>query len=415
MLVQMPRRDAAAHGIEDGDARLTQMADHGRRAAARRALPLEAHVVARVAVGHVHVAVRGVDDHVEEDGADVGEGLAIVRRARDGARRVLSGVDAKDVVVGQGEGNGIVPVAAERVDPVRAVEREDQAGLGAGHTIRVLVRRREAARVRDAVHGARPGAGATVADGPLVDRGRLVAGVKDGRVDGVAIAAHRERARRVAEEGDDRERRAAGRRARIRRVKRPDVGPADAGAGELGITRARHARDRRVRPLLPAVRARDEDACATQREHDVARLVADQQGPSDPRLAAGQIDDADAVRKMVHHPHLGVRPRRDRDGLEPDGHRVGRIGRQGPRHEGPIGGHVEDLETVVRRVDREEMRTVRRQRQRPHLTALELDERGRRAGSRRERDHDEPGREPTGASGHRSSPPGSRTVARVGP
>ena len=204
MLVQMPRRDAAAHGIEDGDARLTQMADHGRRAAARRALPLEAHVVARVAVGHVHVAVRGVDDHVEEDGADVGEGLAIVRRARDGARRVLSGVDAKDVVVGQGEGNGIVPVAAERVDPVRAVEREDQAGLGAGHTIRVLVRRREAARVRDAVHGARPGAGATVADGPLVDRGRLVAGVKDGRVDGVAIAAHRERARRVAEEGDDR-------------------------------------------------------------------------------------------------------------------------------------------------------------------------------------------------------------------
>src|SRR5262249_61876680 len=65
MRVQMPRRDAAARGVEDGDARLAQMADHGRRAAAGRALPLEAHVVARVAVGTVPVAVPGVVCHVD--------------------------------------------------------------------------------------------------------------------------------------------------------------------------------------------------------------------------------------------------------------------------------------------------------------------------------------------------------------
>src|SRR4030095_12635858 len=53
-----------------------------------RASPLVTH----------HWAVRGVDDHVEEDGADLSEGLAVVRRARDGARRVLGGVDAEDVV-----------------------------------------------------------------------------------------------------------------------------------------------------------------------------------------------------------------------------------------------------------------------------------------------------------------------------
>src|SRR5262249_28091695 len=53
------------------------------------------------------------------------------------------------------------------------------------------------------------------------------------------------------------------------------------------------------------------------------------------------------------------------------------IARQGPWHDGPIGGHVKDLETVVGGIDREEMRTVGRQCQRPHLTALELDEGGR--------------------------------------
>src|SRR5262249_7516342 len=159
-----------------------------------------------------------------------------------------------------GDRAGFAPVRTEVVAPVRAIEREDQARLGPGHTVRILVRSREAARERDAVHGAWPGAGAAVANGRLVDRGRLVAGLEDGSVDGVAIAAYRERARRVAEERDDREGRAAERRARIRRIERPDVGPANAGGGELGITCARHARDRPVRQLLPAVRACNEGA-----------------------------------------------------------------------------------------------------------------------------------------------------------
>src|SRR5206468_2782949 len=50
---------------------------------------------------------------------------------------------------------------------------------------------------------------------------------------------------------------------------------------------------------------------------------------------------------------------------------------------------------------------------RPHLTALELDERRRRAGNGRERDYHEQAGEETCACDHRSSLAGGRTVARV--
>src|SRR5439155_20845464 len=76
------------------------------------------------------------------------------------------------------------------------------------------------------------------------------------------------------------------------------------------------------------------------------------------------------------------------DRLQAHGHR--------PRM-GEVTGSVdgEDLEPIVGRVHREEMRAIGRQRERPHLAALELDE---RAGVRgRRRDEEE---------GDSQSPPG---------
>src|SRR5262249_39654152 len=135
---------------------------------------------------------------------------------------------------------------------------------------------------------------------------------------------------------------AAERRAEVGRVEYPDVGAADAGRRELGI----------VGVVLPPVGGRDErPRSARSGEHDVARLVADEQGPEDAggrgsrigaraagktvarsttarpgaRTAAARavraVDDADAVREMVHDPDLAVRARRDRHRLEADGDR----------------------------------------------------------------------------------------------
>src|SRR5262249_36928001 len=140
---------------------------------------------------------------------------------------------------------------------------------------------------------------------------------------------------------------------------------ADAGSRQLRI----------VRVVLATMRARDEgaleEAAAVHRpgEDDVARLVADEERADHPRLAAAQVDDADAVREMVHDPDLGVRARRDGDRLEAD--RDGGAVRQvaGRRVDG------EYLEAVVGTVDRKQRRAVRRQRQGPDLAALELDER----------------------------------------
>jgi hypothetical protein len=76
-----------------------------------------------------------------------------------------------------------------------------------------------------------------------------------------------------------------------------------------------------------------------------ARLVAHEQGTRHDRRGTREIDDADAVREVVHHPDFVVAARRDCDGLHADRH--GRRKGQSARPD------VEDLERVVRRVDRE--------------------------------------------------------------
>ena len=88
-------------------------------------------------------------------------------------------------------------------------------------------------------------------------------------------------------------------------------------------------------------------------------------------------DDADAVREVVHDPHLGVAAGGDGHRLEADHHR-------GDARE-PRDVHVEDVEPVVGRVDGEQPRPVRRERERPHVAALEVVEAQPRRPSRSDR------------------------------
>src|SRR5439155_23785928 len=82
-------------------------------------------------------------------------------------------------------------------------------------------------------------------------------------VDGRTVGRDGERARRIAEEGDDGERGPLC--GEVVAVEHPDVGAADAWRGQLGI----------IGKTLAAVGGGDERARATRPgEHDVGRLVA---------------------------------------------------------------------------------------------------------------------------------------------
>ena len=211
--------------------------------------PFETLVVPRLGVRDVDLAAHRVHHHVEEDGADapvVAGGAAELRR-RIGVR-----VDHEDVLVGQREADLVVPDPVQLVDPVGAVELDDDphlrprravgVGVGSGHAARGL---------------------AAVRDQDLVDRRGAVAGVEPRRVDLAAVRAHRQGARRVGEQRDDGERRAGERGAEMIRVEHPDVRPADAGSGELGI----------VRNVLAAVGGGDEGARPSRRRRRRCRAA----------------------------------------------------------------------------------------------------------------------------------------------
>ena len=142
-------------------------------------------------------------------------------------------------------------------------------------------------------------------------------------VDLAAVGALRQGPRRIGEEAEDLEGRSADACAEIGGVEDPDVGPADTGGGQLRIATSGDRRDRRMRPVLPAMGRRDEhsgpDGSGWIRDHDVARLVADEQGADDP--ARSDADDADAVGEVVHDPDLVVVERHHGHGLETDGDR----------------------------------------------------------------------------------------------
>jgi hypothetical protein len=90
--------------------------------------------------------------------------------------------------------------------------------------------------------------------------------VESGCVHRIAVRAGGERARRVGEQRQDAEWRAAERRrSEARRIEDPHVGAADPRRRELRIAGT----------VLPAVSRRDEGARAAGSKDDVARLVAD--------------------------------------------------------------------------------------------------------------------------------------------
>ncbi len=99
------------------------------------------------------------------------------------------------------------------------------------------------------------------------------------------------------------------------RIENPDVRPADAGSGELGI----------VGNVLAAMGRGDEGAVPPRAaEDDVARLVADEQGAHHVAAVPAliQLDHADAVGEMVDDPDLVVIARRDGHGSRPTGTEV---------------------------------------------------------------------------------------------
>ena len=72
----------------------------------------------------------------------------------------------------------------------------------------------------------------------------------------------------------------------MRGVEHPDVGAADATERVLRIHRT----------VLPTVRGGDEGAVVQgTTEHEIARLIADQQRPHDACRDLAHIDDTDAV------------------------------------------------------------------------------------------------------------------------
>ena len=240
------------------------------------------------------------------------------------------------------------------------VELDDEAGLRARRSLEVHVRRGQAARHREAGDVAGCRRRTAVAHQPLGERRRLVAGMEYGRVDRVAIGAHGQRPRRVAEQHDLRESGALERAPEVGRVEHPDVCAPHSLGGELGVVGA----------VLTPVRGRDERPVAARaREDDVSRLVTHQEGAGHARRVGADIDDAHAVRKVVHHPHLGVAAGGHRHRFQTHRDRGG-VGQ-------PPGADGEDLETVIRGVDGEEPRPIRRQGHRSDLPALERRERGR--------------------------------------
>ena len=313
---------------------------------------LEADVVARVGVRDVELAVGRADGHVEEHRPDAGHDPR--RRRRGGV-----GVEHEHVVVRQREGHRRAPVAADLVLPVagRRVEPHDEAGArGAG---RRAGRRRRQSAVR--------------AHHLLGDRRGAVAGVEHRRVHDRAVGTRRQRPRLVAEELHDRERCIPGSVG----VEDPHVGTADAGRGEL-----RPAGRVGGEAVLSAPRRGDEGAgMAAAREDDVARLVADPQRARDAgarHVRRVDLDDADAVGEVIHHPDLGlpgeVRARGDRHRLEAD--------RDLRRERKPACADRVDRQAIVRRVQREEAVAARREREGADMPALEVGERPAAGGSR---------------------------------
>ena len=272
---------------QHGDPALVRVAPH--RGAGKLAGTLEANMIVRFGVRDEDLPVRRIDDHVVEHGPDAAPGAAI-----DRARWVRHRIDREHVLVGQRIQDALIPDLRRRIDPMRAVVLEDDAGhrLEPGRWIvrigpvleidrpggtegvdrirwRHRLGRREVGRQRRDEPGQ---IGEAALHDRAVDRGRAVAGEHARRIHARAVRRDRKRAGCVGEQRELGEPRTTERVAEVRGIEDPDIGASDARGQKLWI----------VRIVLPAVSGRDERALALwSREHDVSRLVTNEQCPDD--------------------------------------------------------------------------------------------------------------------------------------
>lgn len=269
-----------------------------------------------------------MDDHVEEHGADAREEAGVAGQHRGGRGH---SVDHEHVLVGEVELDLVVPLAPGFVDPVRAIELDDQAHIGLSVPGVVDIGQ------RDAAVGL-----AGVGDDAERDDRRVVARDEGGRVDLLTVPRDRQCPRSVAKEVDDRHRRPAEGVAEVGRIEHPDIGPTDTRCSQLGGEGG----------VLTTMGCGDKcTRFARSGEDDIARLITDEQCALDVRDRAVDPGDADAVREVIDDPHFVIVPRRDGDRFEADG--------DGSAVLEPVLGHLVDFESIVRRVHRVEVVAVR--------------------------------------------------------
>ena len=363
VLVQVFRRNRPGNRVDHGDSGFDGVAADRRSTVQAR--PLEADFVPGIGVRDVELARYGVERHVEESRSDMGK-----VRDRCGSQRV--GVEGKDVEVGLGGLHDGVPVAIEFVGPLagRSIELHDQPDLGSRCSEDVVRGARQTpgcdiAATRVAGRGCRE----AVADGRLENRRGLIPAVEGGHVDGCAVLANRQGARRIGEEGKNLEGGSTDPGSRGVGIEDPHVGPPDAGCQKLRIARPGDQPNRRVGSLLAAVGRRDEGSLGEKaRKPDISGLIANEEGARDLGRARRKIDDTHAVREQVRDPGLVIVADGHGHGFEAHGN--------GGRMSEARAGDIVDLEVISRRVDDQQFRSVRGEGDGFDGAALERDEVG---------------------------------------
>ena len=346
VLIEVLNVLARSQWIEHCDAGLRKVALHSRCAVEPRAF--KANLVRTLRIGDIDFAATRVYGHVKQDGSHGAVNVA----AHEGGC-----VKGKHIVVGQAQGDQRIPASTQRIFPIRSAPFHDQAGFWGWVPRRIVIWSRYATggstgwtrRIK------------TIRNERFVHDRCLIAGVECGDIYRGAVC--REGARGVGEESQYVDGGTANGSARDDCIKDPHVGSADAFQREArisGVAYAPDPRDRAMKSMLSAMRRTDEGA--VRGEDDVAWLIADQQGARHHWNGTGQINDADAVREVIHHPHFSVGSRGNGDGFHADGN-----GRQPGE---PCSRYREDFQGVVRRVDRKKPCSIGRQCNGTHMTAF---------------------------------------------
>ena len=335
----------------------------------KNAGPFKPALVPGVRIRHVEMPVGRVHDHVED-------GRPHPRHKPCGDGNVRLGVDFEHVLVRQRELDPRVPHTTELVRPVLAVEFHDQTRGRLDDAFEVRPGRRQTSVHRHHF---------------LEDRRRPIAGQESGRKHATSVRGDGQRARRVREEREDRQRFASEAVPRIVGIKHPHVRASDPRRRQLRIPGDPLTLRSANEHVLAAVRGRNERAVALSAcEDDIARFVAHKQCSHHvphavvvilfprsavilvPCIAVSYLHDTDAVRQMVDDPDFIVARGCDGDRFQSDRHRSAIFQ--------PVRQHAKDFQRIVGRVGGEQQVSAGRQRQRPHGTRFKEGKRGTRCG-----------------------------------